>query len=81
MPGIPPSELARIRVPTALVWGRHDLATPLEVAKAAHARYGWPLHVIEGAAGDPPIEQPAAFLDALRLALEDGDAARGGVEG
>ena len=81
MPGIPPSELARIRVPTALVWGRHNLATPLEVAKAAHARYGWPLHVIEGAAGDPPIEQPAAFLDALRLALEDGDAARGGVEG
>ena len=27
--------------------GRHDLATPLSVAEAASARYGWPLHVIE----------------------------------
>jgi pimeloyl-ACP methyl ester carboxylesterase len=81
MPGVPPSELARIRVPTALIWGRGDLATPLEVAEAAHARYGWPLHVIEGAAGDTPIEQPAAFLHALRLALEDGEAAPQGEEG
>jgi pimeloyl-ACP methyl ester carboxylesterase len=70
MPAIPSAELTRIAVPTALIWGRHDLATRLDVAEAASARYGWPLHVIEDAADDPPIEHPAAFLRALHIALE-----------
>ncbi len=70
MPAIPEAELAAIAVPTFLIWGRHDLATPLAVARAASARHGWPLEVIEGAADDPPIEQPAAFLAALWRALE-----------
>jgi pimeloyl-ACP methyl ester carboxylesterase len=69
IPAIPEAELGAITVPTSLIWGRHDLATPLAVAQAASARYGWPLEVIEGAADDPPIEQPAAFLAALRHAL------------
>lgn len=73
MSAIPESELATIAVPTFLIWGRHDLATPLAVAQAASARYGWSLQVIEGAADDPPIEQPAAFLAALRLALGDAE--------
>ena len=81
MPGIPPSELARIAVPTTLIWGRHDLATPLEVAEAARAQYGWQLHVIDDAAGDPSIEQPAAFLHALRLALDNGEVTPQGEEG
>jgi pimeloyl-ACP methyl ester carboxylesterase len=67
---IPSADLARIAVPTALIWGRHDLATRLAVAEAASARYGWRLHVIEESADDPPIEQPEAFLRALRTALE-----------
>lgn len=61
-----PAELERITVPTTLIWGRHDLATALEKAEAASAAYGWPLYVIEGAADDPPIEQPEAFLEVLR---------------
>lgn len=69
MPAIPPAELATIAVPTTLIWGRHDLATRLPVAEAASARYGWPLHVIENAADDPPIEQPEAFLKVLRAAI------------
>jgi pimeloyl-ACP methyl ester carboxylesterase len=69
MPAIPPAELERIGVPTILIWGRHDRATPLAVAEAAAARYGWPLHVIENANDDPPVEQPEALLRALRLAL------------
>jgi pimeloyl-ACP methyl ester carboxylesterase len=69
MPAIPPADLARIPVPTTLIWGRHDLATPLQVAEATSARYGWPLHVIEHAADDPPLEQPEDFLKALRVAL------------
>jgi pimeloyl-ACP methyl ester carboxylesterase len=63
---IPSEELAGIRVPTALIWGRHDLATPLKVAAAASARYSWPLHVIEDANDDPPVERPDDVLEALR---------------
>lgn len=68
-PAIPPEELDRIVVPTTLIWGRHDLATPVAVAEAASSRYGWPLHVIEDCADDPAIEQPEAFLRALHVAL------------
>ena len=70
LPAIPAEDLARIAVPTNLIWGRHDRATSLSVAEAARARFGWPLHVIEDCADDPPIEQPEAFLRALRAALE-----------
>ena len=67
---IPSGDLDRIAVPTTLIWGRHDLAVRLNVAEAACARYGWPLHVIEDARDDPAIEQPEAFLEALRTGLE-----------
>jgi pimeloyl-ACP methyl ester carboxylesterase len=66
---IPPEDLAGIDVPTTLIWGRHDLATPLHVAEAASARYGWPLHVVEDAGDEPPLDQPEAFLDALQPAV------------
>lgn len=69
IPAIPADELAQIAVPTTLIWGRHDLATSLSVAEAASARFGWPLHVIENAADDPPIEQPGIFVRTLRAAL------------
>lgn len=68
-PAIAPAELEKIAVPTTLIWGRHDLATALTVAEEASARYGWGLEVIEDAADDPPMEQPEAFLKALRTAL------------
>ena len=67
--GYPSADLARIAVPTTLIWGRHDLATGLSIAEAASARYGWPLQVIEHAADEPPIEQPETFVRALRAAL------------
>src|SRR5262245_41267671 len=69
LPAIPAADLARITVPTSLIWGRHDRATPLSVAEAASKQYGWPLHVIEDSADDPAIEQPNWFLSALRAAL------------
>jgi pimeloyl-ACP methyl ester carboxylesterase len=72
MPAIPAPDLARIAVPTTLIWGRHDRATPLSVAEAASARYGWPLHVIENANDDPPVEQPETLLRALRATLGGG---------
>jgi pimeloyl-ACP methyl ester carboxylesterase len=69
---IPPHDLARITVPTTLIWGRHDRGVRLNVAEVASERYGWPLHVIDGARDDPAIEQPRAFLEALRTALPAG---------
>lgn len=67
---IPPEQLAGIGVPTTLIWGREDLATPLKVAEEASERYGWPLHVIDEAGDDPVLDQPKKFLDALRAGLE-----------
>jgi pimeloyl-ACP methyl ester carboxylesterase len=68
---IPTDDLARIAVPTTLIWGRHDRATPLSVAETASARFGWPLSVIENCADDPPVEQPDAMLRALHTAMSE----------
>jgi pimeloyl-ACP methyl ester carboxylesterase len=69
MPAIPAEVLGRIAAPTTLIWGRHDLATPVRIAEAASVRHGWALHVIEDAADDPAMDQPDAFLNALRNAF------------
>jgi len=71
MDPIAPEELERIAVPTTLVWGREDLATPLAVAEAASARHGWPLRVIDDCGDDPPFERPEAFVKVLRSTLEE----------
>ena len=67
---IPPHDLARITVPTTLIWGRHDRGVRLNVARVASERYGWALHVIEDARDDCGIERPEAFLEALLTALD-----------
>jgi len=69
MVAIPPDVLARIAIPTTLIWGREDRATPLTVAKDASARFGWPLHVIDDAADDPTLDQPEGFPKTLRQVL------------
>jgi pimeloyl-ACP methyl ester carboxylesterase len=69
LPAIPPAELERIAVPTTLVWGRQDRQVRLQTAEAASARHGWPLHVIENAGDETQLEQPEAFLRALRATL------------
>jgi pimeloyl-ACP methyl ester carboxylesterase len=70
LPAIPANDLASISVPTTLIWGRHDRATPLAAAEDASRRFGWPLHVIEDCNDDPPVEQPEALDSALRFALD-----------
>ncbi len=62
---VPDAELQRIRIPAALLWGRHDRMTPLRLAEAASTRLGWPLHVVDDAAHVPHIEQPDGFVDRL----------------
>jgi pimeloyl-ACP methyl ester carboxylesterase len=60
---VPPEVLARISVPTQLIWGRHDAIVRLAIGQAASARYGWPLHVVEGAGNEPALEAPEAFVN------------------
>ena len=72
IPTIPSEDLARIPVPTTLIWGRDDRAVRLGIAESASARYDWPLRVIDDAGDDPKLERPEAFSEALRVAL-DGD--------
>jgi len=69
IPRIEPEQLARITVPTSLIWGRQDRANRLPIAEAASDRYGWPLRVIEESADDPARDQPEAFLRALHASL------------
>jgi pimeloyl-ACP methyl ester carboxylesterase len=71
LPRIPRADLEKIEVPTTLIWGRHDRALRLRIAERASTRYGWPLHVIDDSADDPPRDQPAAFVEALRTTLDD----------
>jgi pimeloyl-ACP methyl ester carboxylesterase len=80
IPRIPPEDLARIGVPTTLIWGRHDRVMRLRTAEAASARYGWPLHVIEDAGHFLVADQPEAFLRALRAALGSPTASASGAE-
>jgi FAD/FMN-containing dehydrogenase/pimeloyl-ACP methyl ester carboxylesterase len=70
------ADLGRIAVPVSLVWGRHDEATPLAAAQAASAAHGWPLHVIDDCADDPPVERPEALVRAL-----DAEALRERLDG
>jgi pimeloyl-ACP methyl ester carboxylesterase len=70
LPAIPEEVLARIAAPTTLIWGQHDAIVPLSVAEDASKRYEWPLLVVENAGNEPAIEQPQAFLRALRAALD-----------
>jgi pimeloyl-ACP methyl ester carboxylesterase len=64
-------QLRGISVPTALIWGRLDRMTPLRIAELATAKFGWPLHVIDDAGHVPHIEQPEAFMGAVRAALRE----------
>lgn len=65
IPKIPEEDLKKIAIPTALIWGRHDRANKLSIARKASKKYGWPLQIIEEARDDPKLEQPEAFVKAL----------------
>lgn len=66
---IPATTLARIAVPTTLIWGEQDRATAVDVARNASSRFGWNLRVIANAADDPALEQPDAFVKELRAIM------------
>jgi pimeloyl-ACP methyl ester carboxylesterase len=65
VPKIDEQELADLSVPVTLIWGRLDRANKVRVGVAASERFGWPLHIIEGAADDPPMERPEEFVTAV----------------
>jgi pimeloyl-ACP methyl ester carboxylesterase len=63
------AELQSIDVPMALIWGRRDRMVPLRIAELASSKFGWPLHVVDDVGHVPHIEQPEAFLHALKAAF------------
>ena len=61
------AETARLDVPTLILVGDEDVATPLASARALHmAIAGSELQVIEGAAHIPTLERPEAVTSAIR---------------
>lgn len=76
-PRIPSSDLAQMTVPTTLIWGEHDRALDVRIARRASEQYGWPLHVIPESADDPPRDQPDAFVRALCEAISYSTARAG----
>lgn len=67
---IPTEDLARIRVPTTLIWGRHDRVVGLSAAETASVRYSWPLLVVDRAGHLCALEQPQDVLKALRASMK-----------
>jgi pimeloyl-ACP methyl ester carboxylesterase len=70
MKRVPDEDLRRIDVPVAMIWGRQDRVMPFRYAERASAAYGWRLYPIEDAGHVPFVEQPVAFVEALREALQ-----------
>ena len=60
------ARLGELRVPTHLVWGADDGVLPVAYAKELQRGIaGAQLHVIEGAAHIPHLQQPQRFLECL----------------
>lgn len=70
IPKIADDDLGKIDVPTSLIWGRHDKANKLKIAKTASRNFGWPLYVIDKTRDDPKLERPDAFIHELYKAVE-----------
>ena len=49
---------------------------PLHLGEEASSRLGWPLHVIDGAAHAPHIEQPEPFVSTLLDTVHTPDTER-----
>lgn len=63
--------LARMRVPTLILWGENDAITPLAMAHVFHRRIaGSQLRIIPQCGHLPPLEKAGAFVDAVRAFLD-----------
>lgn len=65
IPKISDDDLEKIDVPTSLIWGRHDKANKLKIARSVSKNFGWPLYVIDKTRDDPKLERPDAFVEGL----------------
>lgn len=73
IPRIPEEELAKINVPTALIWGKHDKANKIKIAEDASRNFNWPLFVIDNTRDDPKLERPQAFVETLHIVINQKD--------
>ncbi len=70
LPAIPKEDLARILIPTTLIWGRHYRVVGLSAAENSSVRYSWPLFVVDRAGHLCVLEQPKDVLKALRASMK-----------
>lgn len=61
--------LERIRLPTLIMWGRHDAWIPVELAESFHKKLGWSQVVIYDNAGHVPHEEipEQTLVDAVKF--------------
>jgi pimeloyl-ACP methyl ester carboxylesterase len=71
LPRIPDEDLARITVPTTLIWGREDRVMKLRNAEQTARRQHWKLEVIDDAGHVVFVDQLEATLAALQRALRN----------
>ena len=65
-----PSLLARVHMPTCIVWGRQDHLIPVECGELyRQAIPGAELVVLDNCGHMPQVEQPAAFVRLARQFL------------
>jgi len=69
----PPDALPGITQPTLLIWGRHDRIFPVDIAQRLKARMGdqVQLHIIEGGAHAPNLDNPKEFNGVARAFLDE----------
>jgi pimeloyl-ACP methyl ester carboxylesterase len=67
---ISPEKLREAAAPVSLIWGTDDRLMRFTIAERAAARYGWPLHRIEGCGHGPHIERPDELADAIVSSME-----------
>lgn len=64
------ARLGEIKVPATIVWGANDgVVTRAYVEKLRAGIAGSTLHVIEGAAHIPHVQQPDRFVESIRTAF------------
>ncbi|HEU4965719.1 MAG TPA: alpha/beta hydrolase [Bacilli bacterium] len=64
--------LGEVRVPTSVIWGRHDGVIPLAIGEAfAEGIPNASWHVLEASAHAPQVEEPHAVSDRLRRLLDE----------
>jgi len=68
-------EMHKIKIPSLILWGRHDAIIPVEMAQNAYDNLGTDssdkyLHILEYSGHNPFLEEPEIFVERVREFIE-----------